>query len=87
VEENERTVIYLDLYAEFKILKTTTDKPVYDANELEILMRVSALTDAILCETVTPTEAKYLIRGYIESLKAPALPAEPPPPPEGTIKF
>ena len=87
MEENERTVIYLDLYAEFKILKTTIDKPIYDANELEILMRVSALTDAILCETVTPTEAKYLIRGYIESLKAPPVPAEPPPPPEGTIKF
>lgn len=87
MEENERTVIYLDLYAEFKILKTTVDKPIYDANELDILIRVSALTDAIMCETATPTDAKYLIRAYIESLKAPPVPAEPAPPPEGTIKF
>ncbi len=87
MEENERTVIYLDLYEEFKILKTTIDKPIYDANEMDILIRVSALTDAILCEAVTPTDAKYLIRGYIESLKAPPAPVEPPPPQEGTIKF
>ncbi len=87
MEQNERTVIYLDLYEEFKILKTTIDKPIYDANEMDILIRVSALTDAILCETVTPTDAKYMIRTYIESLKQPPKPVEPPPPAEGTIKF
>lgn len=87
IDENERECIYLAVFEEVKILKTTIDKPIYDANELDLLIRVNALTEAILHEVITPTDSKRMIRAYIESLKTPPPPPEPAPPPEGTIKF
>ena len=87
IDENERECIYLAVYEEVKLLKNIEDRPLYDKHELELLVRVNALTEAILHEVITTTDSKRMIRAYIESLKTPPLPPEPPPPPEGTIKF
>lgn len=78
----DREVTYLALYEEVKLLKATTDKPLYDAHELDLLVRVNALTEAFLREVITVMEAKKLLRDYIQSLRQKEKPSE-----DGQIKF
>lgn len=89
MSEFERSNAYHALYRELDILRTTTDKPIYEANELDLLIKVAGLTEAVVQEVVTLTSAKKLLRDHIEWLKVPPEPAVAPEPPsvEGSIKF
>ena len=89
VDETDREFAYQMLFEEVKLLKTTIDRDIYDAHELELLVRVNALTEAYLREAVTLLHAKKLLREYLDWLKAPPPPAAPPEEPvrEGDIKF
>lgn len=85
-DEMDRELTYLTIFEEVDLLRTTVDHPIYDANEMDLLVRVSALTEAVLRDKITLGRAKKLIRDYIERLKAPPMTPEEPVQ-DGSIKF
>lgn len=82
----DREMIYAFIFEEVSYYENTVEGDIYTKNKIEILIRVSALTDAAFYSRIGVTEAKHLIRGYIASLKAPA-PAVEPAPKDGSITF
>jgi len=82
----DREMIYSLLYEEIALYKSSEARLLYIHNELELLVRISALTDAVLYDKLSLPEAKHLIRGFIEALKTPG-PEDAPEPEEGSIKF
>ena len=82
----DREMVYAFIYEEVSLYENSVESDLYKNNQIEILTRVSALTDAAFYDRITVTEAKHLIRGYIASLKAPA-PAPEPEVKDGSITF
>lgn len=65
----DREMIYSLLYEEVALYKNSNERALYERSAIELLTRVSALTDAVLYDKLTPSEAKFMLRTYIESLR------------------
>lgn len=66
-----RDLIYKDLVGRMESLRTTVDRDLYLNNRLEILVRVSALTDAVEADIMSRHEAGKLLDAYVEGLRHP----------------
>ena len=62
-------LIYKELVEKVESLSTSTDREFYKANRLEILVRVTALTDAAAHDVITRPEAVRMLEAYVQSLK------------------
>lgn len=82
----DREMIYSFLFEEVNLYRHSIESDLYTKNQVELLVRVSALTDAAFYDRISVTEAKHLIRAYIETLKTPA-PVPEPEPKDGAITF
>ena len=82
----DREMLYACIYEEVSLYQNSSENEIYTKNQTELLIRVSALTDAALYDRISLTEAKHLIRQYIATLKAP-VPVPEPEAKDGAITF
>lgn len=73
-----RDHIYQTLAGRLLFMPTSEEEPVWVKHKMELLARVTGLTDAVVHSILTLPEAERLLNDYIRNLK---------PPQEGEIRF
>jgi hypothetical protein len=66
-----RDLVYRDLAGRVEGLTLTVDRDLYLKNRLEILVRVTALTDAVEADLMNRNEAGKMLDAYIDDLRHP----------------
>lgn len=66
----EREEAYDGLYREIALYEQSVEGAFIKANKLDLLQKVSALTDAVAFEKLSISEARYLLREHIQVLRA-----------------
>lgn len=82
----DREMLYACIYEEVSLYQNSNESEIYTKNQMELLIRVSALTDAALYDRISLSEAKHLLREYIATLKTTA-PVPEPEAKDGAITF
>jgi hypothetical protein len=64
----DRVEIYAELSKRVRYMRLSDEQPVFDAYELALYAKLSALTDAVYGDMLTLDAAKHKLDAYIRSL-------------------
>ena len=84
----EREEVYDGLYHEIALYAGSVESAFIEENKLDLLQKMSALTDAVAFERMSYSEAKAILRDHIQTLRAKRNEPAPDQKPEtGVISF